>query len=165
VEQDANVSFDERVSALGLQLPGAPQLPPHISIPFEWVRIVGNRCVVSGHGALTPGGAPMGPFGKVPTEVSLEEAQSSALSAGLSMLAAIRRAVGTLDRASQWVIVNGFVNAEPGYDQTTAVLNPVSDLLIEVFGDSGRHARTAIGVVALPMNLPVIVSAELLLET
>ena len=107
----------------------------------------------------------MGPFGKVPSEVSLEDAQSSALSAGLSILAAIRRSIGTLDRASQWVIVNGFVNADAGYEQTTAVLNPVSNLLIEVFGDSGRHARTAIGVVALPMNLPVIVSAELLLET
>ena len=55
------------------------------------------------------------------------------------------------------------MNADPGYPQTTAVLNPASDLLLDVFGEHGRHARTAIGVVALPLNLPVIISAELLL--
>jgi enamine deaminase RidA (YjgF/YER057c/UK114 family) len=59
-----------------------------------------------------------------------------------------------------WVVVNGFINADPGYDRTTAVLNPLSDLLLDVFGDRGRHARTAIGVAALSMNLPVVVSAE-----
>ena len=75
----------------------------------------------------------------------------------------LRRAVGDLDRVRAWVVVNGFVNADPGYQRTTAVLNPISDLLLDVFGDRGRHARTAIGVSALPMNLPVVVSAEVLI--
>jgi hypothetical protein len=60
--------------------------------------------------------------------------------------------------------LDGFVNADPGFGQSTAVLNPVSDLLLEVFGDVGRHARTAIGVAALPMDLAVIVGGEVILH-
>jgi enamine deaminase RidA (YjgF/YER057c/UK114 family) len=83
----------------------------------------------------------------------------------LALLGSLRRAVGDLDRVQAWAVVNGFVNADAGYDRTTAVLNPLSDLLLDVFGDRGRHARTAIGVSALPMNLPVVVSAEVLIAT
>jgi enamine deaminase RidA (YjgF/YER057c/UK114 family) len=95
--------------------------------------------------------------------MSLEEAQGSARAVGLALLGSLRRAIDDLDRVQAWVVVNGFVNADPGYDRTTAVLNPISDLLLDVFADSGRHARTAIGVAVLPVNLPVIVSAEVLI--
>jgi enamine deaminase RidA (YjgF/YER057c/UK114 family) len=156
------MTFEQRVSELGLQLPPEPLLPPGVRIPFDWVRVVGERCVLSGHGALTPDGAPAGPFGRVPSEVSLEDAQESARSTVLAMLGALRLALGSLDRVRDWVTLNGFVNADPGYPQTTAVLNPASDLLLEVFGEHGRHARTAIGVAALPLNLPVIMSAEVI---
>jgi enamine deaminase RidA (YjgF/YER057c/UK114 family) len=133
-----------------------------VRIPFEWVRVVGSRCVLSGHGALDLDGAPSGPFGRVPSEVSLEAAQGSARLTILAMLSAMRVALGSLDRVRDWVSLNGFVNAEPGYPQTTAVLNPASDLLLEVFGEHGKHARTAIGAAALPLNLPVIMSAEVI---
>jgi enamine deaminase RidA (YjgF/YER057c/UK114 family) len=155
--------FEQRVTELGLQLPPEPLLPPGVRIPFDWVRVAGERCVLSGHGALGHDGAPAGPFGRVPSEVSLEDAQQSARLTVLAMLSALRSTLGTLDRVRDWVSLNGFVNADPGYPQTTAVLNPASDLLLEVFGEHGRHARTAIGVVALPLNLPVIMSAELLI--
>jgi len=154
--------FEQRVADLGLKLPPEPLLPPGVRIPFEWVRVVGERCVLSGHGALGLDGAPTGPFGSVPCEVPMEAAQESARSAVLAMLGALRRELGSLDRVRDWVSLSGFVNAEPGYPQTTAVLNPASDLLLDVFGEHGRHARTAIGVAALPLNLPVIMSAELL---
>lgn len=157
------MSFEQRVSDLGLRLPPEPLLPPGVRIPFDWVRVIGDRCVLSGHGALSPDGAPAGPFGRVPSEVSLQQAQASARMALLAMLGAVRSTLGSLDRVSDWVSVSGFVNADPGYPQTTAVLNPASDLLLEVFGEHGRHARSAIGVVALPLNLPVIMSAELLI--
>jgi len=154
---------EERLAELGLVLPPEPQVPPSVRIPFEWARVVGDRVVLSGHGALDAAGVPAGPFGRVPGAVSLEDAQASARSAGLAMLSSLRRALGDLDRVQDWVVVNGFVNADPGYPQTTAVLNPVSDLLLEVFAaDAGRHARTAIGVSALPMDLPVIVTAEVI---
>jgi enamine deaminase RidA (YjgF/YER057c/UK114 family) len=107
-------------------------------------------------------GAPAGPFGRVPSEVSLEAAQESARLTVLAMLSSLRIALGSLDRVRDWATLTGFVNADPGYPQTTAVLNPASDLLLEVFGEHGRHARTAIGVAALPLNLPVIMSAEVI---
>jgi enamine deaminase RidA (YjgF/YER057c/UK114 family) len=157
------VSFEQRVAELGLQMPAAPVLPPSVRIPFDWVRVVGDRCVLSGHGALTADGAPAGPFGRVPDEVALEDASQSARLAALAMLGAVRAALGSLDRVRDWVSLTGYVNAEPGYAQTTAVLNPASDLLLEVFGEHGRHARSAIGVVALPLNLPVIMAAELVI--
>lgn len=129
------MSFEQRVFELGLQLPSEPMLPPGVRIPF----------------------------GRVPSEVSLQEAQESARLAVMAMLGAVRATLGSLDRVRDWASVNGFVNADPGYAQTTAVLNPASDMLLDVFGEHGRHARAAIGVSALPLNLPVIMSAEVLI--
>jgi enamine deaminase RidA (YjgF/YER057c/UK114 family) len=155
--------FEQRIAELGLSLPPEPWLPSGIHIPFDWVHVVGDRCLLSGHGALDQDGAPAGPFGRVPEQVSLEAAQESARSAMLALLAALRRELGSLDRVRDWVKVDGYVNAEPGYGQTTAVVNPASDLLLNVFGEHGRHARTAIGVAALPLNLPVVIAAEVLI--
>jgi hypothetical protein len=121
----------------------------------------GQRAFLSGHGALSPDGTPLGPFGSVPGEVSLEQAQASACSAMLSMLASLKRAIGDQDSVVAWLAVNGFVNADPGYAQTTLVMNPVSEFLLELYGpDSGSHARIAPGVAALPFNLPVVIAAE-----
>jgi enamine deaminase RidA (YjgF/YER057c/UK114 family) len=156
--------FERRIAELGLSLPPEPWLPSGVHIPFDWVRVVGDRCLLSGHGALDDDGAPAAPFGRVPTEVPIDAAQASARGAMLAMLAAMRRHLGSLDRVRDWVTLNGFVNAEPGYGQTTSVLNPASDLVLDVFGEHGRHARTAIGVAALPLNLPVVMSAEVLVE-
>ena len=152
---------EARLAAHGLVLPPEPRLPPGVTIPFQWVRVRGERAFVSGHGALSPDGTPMGPFGSVPSQVSLEQAQASACSALLSMLASLKRAIGDLDNVTAWLTVNGLVNADPGYAQTTLVLNPVSELLLDLYGtESGSHARIAPGVSALPFNLPVIIAAE-----
>jgi enamine deaminase RidA (YjgF/YER057c/UK114 family) len=157
------MTFERRIAELGLLLPPEPLLPPGIRVPFDWVRVIGERCVLSGHGALGPDGAPAGPFGSVPSEVSLEDAQQSARLTVLAMLGALRSTLGSLDRVRDWVSLSGFINAGAGYPHTTAVLNPASDLLLDVFGEHGRHARSAIGVAALPLNLPVIMSAEVLI--
>lgn len=106
-------------------------------------------------------GAPAGPFGSVPSDVSLEAAQQSARSTALAILAALKSALGDLDRIAAWLTIQGFINADPGYSQTTLVLNPLSELILDVFGgDVGSHARTAIGVATVPLNLPLIVAAE-----
>ncbi len=103
----------------------------------------------------------MGPFGAVPSEVSLEDAQQSARFATLSMLASLERTLGDLDRVAAWMMVTGFVNADPGYPMTTLVMNAVSELLLDLFGyERGSHARVAPGVTAVPFNLPLVVSAE-----
>ena len=99
---------------------------------------------------------------QLPPEPLLPKGVRQARLTVLAMLGALRATLGSLDRVRDWVTMSGFVNADPGYPQTTAVLNPASDLLLEVFGEHGRHARTAIGVVGLPQNLPVIMSAEVI---
>jgi hypothetical protein len=97
-----------------LQLPGEATLPAGITIPFQWVRVRGNRAV-SGHGALAADGLPLGPFGKVPSQVSLEDAQASSRAALLAMLASLKRAVGELDNIVAWLMVSGNINADdPG---------------------------------------------------
>ena len=152
---------EQRLNDLGLELPAEPKLPPGTTIPFQWVRVRGNRAYVSGHGALAADGSPLGPFGKVPSQVSLEDAQALARSATLAMLASLKRAVGELDQITAWLMVYGNINADPGYAQTTLVANPASELLLDLYGfDAGAHARTAIGMAALPLDLPVILAAE-----
>jgi enamine deaminase RidA (YjgF/YER057c/UK114 family) len=156
---------EQRLAERGLVLPNEPKLPPGVTIPFQWVRVRGRRACLSGHGALSPDGAPQGPFGSVPGQVSLEQAQASACAALLSLMASLKRAVGDLDKVAAWMTVNGFVNADPGYAQTTLVMNPASELLLDLFGqDSGSHARIAPAVAALPFNLPVIIAAEVEIE-
>jgi enamine deaminase RidA (YjgF/YER057c/UK114 family) len=140
-------------------------MPPGVSTSFSWVRVVGARVLVSGHGAQNPDGSPAGPFGRVPDQITLDQAEASARLAALSVMSSVREAVGDLDRVGAWVTVSGFVQAEPGYAQTTAVVNACSRVILEVFGaDIGQHARTAIGVSALPLNLPVVIAAELSLQ-
>lgn len=152
---------EERLTSLGLQLPPEPKVPPGVAIPFQWVRLRGRRAFVSGHGSLGEDGAPLGPFGSVPGQVSLEDAQESARLATLSMLSGLKRALGDLDRVTAWLTVNGFVNADPGYPMTTLIMNAASELLVDLYGpDAGGHARTGPGVAALPFDLPVILSAE-----
>lgn len=156
------MEVERRLEALGLSLPPAAVFPPGVEIPFAWVRLHGDRAFVSGHGALDANGAPAGPFGRVPDEVSLEEAQRSGRLALLAILASLKTALGDLDRVTAWLTVSGHINAEPGYAQTTAVINPASELIVSLYGAAaGTHARTAIGAPALPLNLPVVISAEL----
>jgi enamine deaminase RidA (YjgF/YER057c/UK114 family) len=155
------MQIEAKLQALGLVLPQAPKLPPGLKLSFAWARMRGNRLYLAGHGPLAPDGSPLGPFGKVPTEVSLEAAQEAARSTALSMLASLKRELGDLDRVTAWLMVSGMVNAEPGYGQTTTVINGFSDLILELYGpDIGQHARTAIGVAALPLNNAVIIAAE-----
>lgn len=154
--------FESRLTELGLVLPEPPKMPTGVATAFSWVRLVGDRVLVSGHGPQNLDGSPAGPFGQVPTQVGMEQAVDSARLTALSVLASIRAAIGDLDLVTAWVTVTGFVQAEPGYAQTTAVINGFSEVILDVFGqDVGQHARTAIGVAALPLNLPVVVAAEL----
>jgi YjgF/chorismate_mutase-like, putative endoribonuclease len=152
---------EARLAELGLRLPPPPRAPPGVRVPFAWVRVRGDRAYLAGHGPLTDDAAPAGPFGAVGAEVSLAEAVQAARGAALAMLAGLRAELGDLDRVTAWLTVRGYVQCAPGFAQTTAVVNGFSDLILDVYGpEAGRHARSAPGVVALPLNLPVVVEAE-----
>jgi hypothetical protein len=96
---------------------------------FEWVRIRGNRAFGSGHRPLAPDGTPAGPFGKVPSEVPAEAAEESVRLTALAVNFGLQQAIGDLDRIAAWAMLNGWVNADPGYAETTPVFNPFSDLI------------------------------------
>ena len=152
--------IEERLHELGLVLPAQLQVPPDVRLPFAPVRIVGDRAYVSGHGPLAPDGSIAGPFGRVGAEVSIEEAQASARLVALSILASLQRTLGDLDRVTAWARVFGMVATAPGFDRMPAVINGFSDLVLELYGDAGAHARSAIGVASLPFGIPVEIEAE-----
>jgi enamine deaminase RidA (YjgF/YER057c/UK114 family) len=159
------MEIERRLEQLGLVLPEPTKVPPGVQIPFAWVRLHGDRAYVSGHGPLNRDGSPAPPFGRVGAEVSAEQGYAAARLATLSMLSSLKRSLGDLDRIAAWLLVSGMVNVAPSFTQTTNVINGCSDLLLELFGSEvGTHARTAIGMAQLPLNLPVVISAEVALR-
>jgi enamine deaminase RidA (YjgF/YER057c/UK114 family) len=157
--------IEQRLTELGLVLPAPTQAPAGIRLPFAPVRLRGNRAYVAGHGPLNPDGTVAAPFGKVPTEVSVDMAYAAARSTALGMLGSLQRALGDLDRITAWLRVFGMVNSAPDFAAQPSVINGCSDLILEVFGtDVGQHARSAVGLAALPFNIPVEIEAELEFE-
>ncbi|SNS86403.1 RidA family protein [Rhodococcoides kyotonense] len=156
------MNIERRISELGFVLPDQAQAPPGFEFAFEWARVRGNRVYVSGHSPLHADGTLAGPFGAVPSKVTLDAATDAARDSALAALASVRRAIGDLDRISAWLTVSGMVNADHGFTQTTTAINGFSDVVVQIFGpEIGAHARTAVGVAALPMNNAVVVSAEI----
>lgn len=153
--------IEARLQELGLVLPEPTQVPADVRLPFASVRIRGNRAYVAGHGPQNPDGSLAGPFGKVPTLVTPEQANAAARLTCLSMLGSLKRTLGDLDRITAWLRVFGMVNSTPDFGRQPTVINGFSDLLLELYGpDAGQHARCAIGVAALPFDIPVEIEAE-----
>src|SRR5512144_1140702 len=154
------MKIEARLRDMGLELPEPVKPPEGVRLPFSPVLVRGNRALVSGHGPQRPDGTLAGPFGKVGDQVSLEEANSAARLTALSILGSLRRELGDLDRIVAWVRVFGMVNSASGFVQQPAVINGFSDLVLELYGDAGRHARSAVGMAELPFGLPVEIEAE-----
>lgn len=150
-----------RLAELGLVLPPPMPLPPGVRLPFEAVRIVGHRAIISGHGPQGPDGRFAQPLGKLGRELSVEQGYTAARLTGLSILASLQRALGDLDRITHWVRVFGMVQGIAGFQSQPAVINGFSDLILELFGpEVGAHARSAVGLYELPFNIPVEIEAE-----
>ena len=147
------MSAEERLKGLGLTLPAVSE-PLGTYVPAVHV---GGLLFVSGQ--LPRRGEGLMFAGKVGQEVTLEQAQEAARQAGLYILAVVRRGLGTLDRVKRVVKVEGYVASGAAFTDQSAVVNGASELMGEVFGEAGRHARVAVGVAALPLNAPVEVSA------
>ena len=150
------MSAEDKAKELGLDLGGAS---PPVANYVATVR-TGNLVFVSGQLPTRSDGSR--PIGKLGAEVSVEEGYDAARLAAVGLLARVRAETGSLDRVKRVVKVTGFVNATPDFTQHPRVINGASDLLAEVFGEAGRHARAAIGVGSLPLGAPVEV--ELIVE-
>lgn len=157
--------IEQALEKRGLRLPEIHRPPKGVQFSFQWVRAHGKTLYVSDHGPLKADGTPLGPFGKVPSRVSIEEATGSARQTALSMLASLKRELGDLDRVTAWLKVRGFVNADPGFSLSTNVINGFSDRILELYGpEAGRHARSAMGVASLPLDFPVVVEAVVAID-
>jgi enamine deaminase RidA (YjgF/YER057c/UK114 family) len=149
--------IEDRLAALGLSLPAVFTAPPGFEIKFELIRVAGDIGYISGHGPID-GSAPT-IRGKVGGDVTVEQAYDAARATALSMLASLKQELGDLDRVRGWIKALGLVNCAPGFNATPAVINGFSDLILELWGDAGRHARSAIGVAELPFDMPVEIEA------
>jgi len=160
----ADTTIEEKIEALGLYLPEAIKPPAGVVLPFQFVRVSGDRAYVSGHGAQQPDGSLAGPFGKVGTDVSEEEAYEVARLVTVAMIASLKRELGDLSRIKAWLRVFGMVNSAPEFVRQPLVINGCSDLLFDVFGpERGQHARSAVGMASLPFDLAVEIEAEVLI--
>jgi enamine deaminase RidA (YjgF/YER057c/UK114 family) len=157
--------IEARLHQLGLALPAPVTPPAGVRLPFAFVRVRGNRALVSGHGPLNADGSIAQPLGKLGRELSVEEGYRAARLTALSILGSLKRELGDLDRVRAWLRVFGMVASAPGFAQQPAVINGCSDLILELYGaDAGKHARSAVGMAELPFNIPAEIEAEVEIE-
>lgn len=147
------MSVRQRLESLGITLPAATNPAAN----YANTVLTGNLLFVAGKGPLPFHGKL--PKGKLGREYSADEGYAFARSAGLDILAAVSEAAGDLDRVARVVKLQGFVNATPDFEDHASVLNGCSDLMVQVFGPNGAHARSVFGAVSLRNNLPVVVDS------
>jgi enamine deaminase RidA (YjgF/YER057c/UK114 family) len=153
--------IESRLAALGLVLPPPVQAPAGVLLPFRFVRVIGRRVVISGHGPQNPDGSIAAPLGKLGRELTVEQGYVAARLTALSILGSLKRALGELDRISAWTRVFGMVASAPGFNRQPSVINGCSDLILELFGpEAGAHARSAVGMAELPFDIPVEIEGE-----
>lgn len=148
---------DQRLDALGIAL---PQAPAAVANYVPAVQING-LLAISGQVPFQPGAAPprVAYTGRLGADVDLETGIAAARLCAIHVIAQIRHALGTLERVERIVKLGVFIAAEPGFGDHPKVANGASDLMVQVFGEAGRHSRFAVGASSLPLNVPVEVDA------
>jgi len=149
--------IEDRLAELGLTLPKPFAAPPGVEFRFDLVRVSGGAAYVSGH--LPTDGAEVLMRGKVGQDLTVEQGYEAARLTGLAVLASLKQELGELDHVGRWVKALGLVNCSPGFSRTPAVVNGFSDLILDLWGEAGHHARSAIGAAELPFDVPVEVEA------
>lgn len=149
--------IEDRLAELGLELPRPFEAPPGVEFHFDLVRLSGGLGYVSGH--LPLDGSEVLMRGRVGGELTLEQGYEAAKLTGLSILASLKHELGELDRVAGWIKALGLVQCAPGFDKPPAVINGFTDLVLDVWGDAGHHARSAIGAGQLPFDAPVEIEA------
>lgn len=143
------MKIESRLAEIGVILPDVPK-PVASYVPAvrsgNLLFLSGQLCTVDGELKYR---------GKVGKEVSLEDACEAAKAAAINSLAVIKQQIGSLDKVKRIVKVVGYVASDPNFSEQPKVVNGTSDFLVEVFGEKGSHARSAVGVASLPLNVPV----------
>jgi enamine deaminase RidA (YjgF/YER057c/UK114 family) len=152
------IDFDQKLKALDIQLI-APTKP---SASYVKAVRTGNLLFLSGHGPNKADGTSI--TGKVGKDLSVEEGNAAARQAGISILSTIKNEIGDLNKVKRIVKVLGMVNCTSDFTDQPKVMNGFSDLMVEVFGDKGKHARSAVGMNALPSNIAVEIEIVIELE-
>lgn len=140
---------EAKLNALGLRLPD----PPRPIGSYLLARRTGDLLFLSGTTCYVDGG--LLHTGRLGKELTVEQGQAAARQAMLNLLAVVKSTLGDLDHVEQVIKLNGYVNSAPDFDRQPEVINGASDLLAQIYGESGRHARTSIGVSDLPGHIPV----------
>lgn len=149
-ENSQDHDVEERLEELGIVL----QAPTPPTANYRRTIRTGNLVFLAGHGPDKPdGGQVTGTMGT--GELTLEEGQEAARLTGISLLNSLKAEIGDLNNVKQIVKVTGMVKADPSFTQHSQVINGFSDLMVDVFGERGRHARAAVGMSSLPGNIPV----------
>lgn len=150
IKLESKTDVYEKLDALGIEL-GAPRTP---SANYVLAVQSGHLVFLSGHGPDRPDGTQV--VGKLGSgELTLEEGQEAARLTGISLLTSLHHEIGNLNRVNRVVKVVGMVNADPTFTQHSQVINGFSELMVDIFGENGRHARTSIGMSSLPSNIAV----------
>jgi enamine deaminase RidA (YjgF/YER057c/UK114 family) len=153
--------IEQRLQELDLRLP-EPFAPAGKEFNFSLVTIHGGLAYIAGHGPFD-GTTPL-VQGRLGDDLSVEQGYEAARLTGLGILASLKQELGSLDRVTQWLRAVGYVHAAPGFDQGPLVVNGFSDLIVELWGDAGRHARTSPGLAATPSNVPILIDAIVAVE-
>ncbi|HBI84444.1 RidA family protein [Orrella sp. NBD-18] len=153
------MSPEQKLKELNIQL---PTVPTPIANFVMW-RQVGNLLYLSGQGPRRPDGSI--PVGRLGLNYSVEQGYADSRQIGLQILATVKQAVGSLDRIEGIVKLLGMVNAEPDFGQHPKVINGCSDVLVEILGERGKHARSAVGMGSLPNGMPVEIEAIIQVST
>jgi enamine deaminase RidA (YjgF/YER057c/UK114 family) len=146
-------NIESRLEQLGLTLPAALVPPGN----FQLVKVHGGLAYIAGHGPFDRTTQLM--HGVVGRDLTLEQGYEAARLTGLSILASLKQSLGDLDRVTEWIRAVGYVHCAPDFGQNAGVVDGFSDLIVELWGDAGRHARSAPGQGPSPLNIPIIVDA------
>lgn len=149
VAQSVKTDPENRLKELGIRLtePAAP------TANFLKAVRIGNLVYLSGHGPDKPEGGQV--TGKLGSDLTIGQGQEAAKLVGISLLSSLKKEIGNLNKVNRIVKVLGMVNAVPTFANHSQVINGFSDLMVEIFGESGKHARSAVGLSSLPANIPV----------
>jgi enamine deaminase RidA (YjgF/YER057c/UK114 family) len=145
MQMTTQLSPEQNLDALGFTLPPAPEPGGN----YVSAKKVGSVLYLSGVISSVAGGIITGTAG---LDRSVEDGYAAARACALTQLAVLKRELGSLDRVAEVLTVNGYVNAAPGFANAPEIINGASDLLVQVFGEAGRHVRAAVGLNALPRN-------------